>query len=221
MCPIGSRRTVGVGRIRRTDPAHTMTSQQHCKQLVRARMARTGESYSTARDRVQGAEMDVSLVDPVVVDVHGRHGQTVAFTPDGTRILSGGQDARVAILDSATGDMEGEPTGHDKVVNAVAIGCWPAPGATETPSCGTPSGGKPVRELQTGEQANAPCFSRSGQLLAAAAKGRVVVWNHEPDDPVAATKLPISGVYALAFSPDAKRFAQTGADGKVRIWTLR
>lgn len=80
---------------------------------------------------------------------------------------------------------------------------------------------EPVRELQAGEQANAVCFSRSGQLLAAAAQGRVAVWSHEADEPVAETNLPSSGVYALAFSPDARRLAQTGADGKVRIWTLR
>jgi WD40 repeat protein len=33
--------------------------------------------------------------------------------------------------------------------------------------------------------------------------------------------LPVTGVYALAFSPDTRRLAQTGADGKVRIRTLR
>ena len=51
--------------------------------------------------------------------------------------------------------------------------------------------------------------------------GRVVVWACDRDDPIAETTLPITGVYALAFSPDARRLAQTGADGKVRIWNLR
>lgn len=328
-----------------------MTSQKHLKQLVRARMAQTGEPYATARDQVQAAGTAVALVDPVVVDVHGRHGQTVTFTPDGTRILSGGQDARIAVLDAATGREEGELTGHDKVVNAVAITTdasvvvsassdrtvrlWDLAGRSQTAvldghgdavtaldvspdgasaltggydgrvriwdlgarSCLeeypsalkrtaaiaytadgarfaesgqgptihirqvrdgaavaeletaapgviglaiAPDGAmlasagydgtiilwdatrwEPVRELRAGDRANAVSFSRNGQLLAAAAKGRITVWSHEADEPVAETTLPIAGVYALAFSPDAKRLAQTGADGKVRIWTLR
>lgn len=328
-----------------------MTTQKHFKQLVRARMAVTGEPYATARDQVQAATTEVRLLDPVVVDVHGRHGQTVTFTPDGTRVLSGGQDARIAILDAATGSLEGELTGHDKVVNAVQVGAdansvvsvssdrtvrlWDlatrsqtavleghrdaviavdvsADGSTaitggydgririwdlsqrscqqEYPSglkrvaavASTPDGElfaasgqgptvtirkvhdgavvaeldaaapgviglavapdgamlasagydgtiilwdaerwEPVRELCAGDRANAVCFSRNGQLLAAAAKGRIAIWSHQADDPVAETSLPIAGVYALAFSPDARRLAQTGADGKVRIWTLR
>jgi WD40 repeat protein len=328
-----------------------MTSNKHFKQLVRARMAVTGESYATARTRVQAEETDVQLVDPVVVDVHGRHGQAVSFTPDGTRILSGGQDARVAVLDAATGKIEGELTGHGKVVNAIAVSSDPdvvvsvssdrtvrlwdladrsqvavleghrdavvaldisADGSTAITGgydgrvrlwdlreqiclqeyrsdlkriaavVNTPDGalfaesgqgprvyardvedgavvaqldsGAPgvvglavaqdgsmlatagydgtvrlwdcdswssLRDLQVGERANAVCFSRSGQLLAVAAKGRIAIWSFQRDDPVANVDLPISGVYALAFSPDARRLAQTGADGKVRIWTLR
>lgn len=98
-----------------------MTTNQHFKQLVRARMAATGESYATAREQLQAATTDVQLIDPVVVDVHGRHGQTVAFTPEGTRILSGGQDARIAILDAVTGSMA-EPAGISSCSHVVV--CW-------------------------------------------------------------------------------------------------
>lgn len=328
-----------------------MTSNKHFKQLVRARMAATGASYSAARDQVRAAELDIALAGPVVADVHGRHGQSVAFTPDGTRIASGGQDARVAILDAATGTIEVELTGHEKVVNAVAVGpdgrsvvsvssdrtvrlwdlargsqtavleghrdavvaldlspdgstaitggydgrvrVWDLEARTcrqewssslkritavvyspdgaqfaesgqgprvhvrdsadgklvaqlDTSASGVvglavaPDGSmlatagydgtvrlwdceswEPVRDLPVGERANAVSFSRSGQLLAAASKGRVTVWSSTREEPVAEVDLPISGVYGLAFSPDSRRLAQAGADGKVRIWTLR
>jgi len=98
-----------------------MTANKHLKHVVRARMAETGEPYSAARDRMLAAQTDLTLTDPVVLDVHGRHGQAVAFTPDGTSVLSGGQDARIAIANAAAGSVEGDLVGHDKVVNAVAV----------------------------------------------------------------------------------------------------
>lgn len=329
-----------------------MTANKHFKKLIRSRMAAAGETFSTARSHVLAAQADVALQDPVVVQVHGRHGQTVAFTPDGKRLLSGGQDARIAILDAASGRVESELRGHEKVVNGVAVSpanatravsvssdrtvrIWDldqgncvaamdghhdavvavdiSPGGEEATTGGydgrlriwdlagrscrqeirsdlkrvgavayTPTGRmivesgqgpdvyvrdvssgevltrldtgapgvtglavapegailatagydgtvmmwdcdswEPIRRLDVGERANAACFSRSGQLLAVAASARVIVWSHRSEQSVADAVLPISGVYAVAISGDAKRLAQTGADGKIRIWTLR
>lgn len=326
-----------------------MTASKHFKQLVRARMAAAGETYTTARNHVRAVQTDITLVDPVVTQVHGRHGQAVAFTPDGTRLLSGGQDARIAVLDAASGEVEGELVGHDKVVNAVAITpdgntvvsvssdrtvrTWDlatgrqlavldghrdaivaldlSPDGSQALTGGydgrlrrwdlqrgecvqevrsglkriaaiaytsdgehtlesgqgplvvvrdvsgevvaeldtgapavaglaiSPDGAMAatagydgtlglwsyedatsIRELAVGDRVNAVAFSRGGQLLAAAVRGLVAVWSHEDDTPIATSELPIEGVYALAFSPDTRRLAQTGADGKVRVWTL-
>lgn len=327
-----------------------MTASKHMKQLVRARMAATGEAFSTARRQVLAAEVEVALSDPLEVDVHGRHGQAVTFTPDGTRLLSGGEDARIAVLDAASGRLEGELNGHDKVVNAVAtagrshvlsvssdrtVRLWDLDGkqsvavleghrdavvaldvlpeGTEAVTGGydgrlmvwdlvdhkarievrsgpkrvaalaytpdqqlivesgqgptvyvrdrgsgevsakldsgspgviglavAPDGSllatagydgrvvlwdcdawQPVRSIVAGGRVSAVTFSRSGQLLAVAADKRVSIWSHTSDEPVASATLPITGVYGVAISPDARRLAQTGADGKVRIWTLR
>lgn len=323
-----------------------MTADKHLKQLVRARMAATGEPYATARARLRDAETHIALADPLVVDVHGRHGQTVTFTPDGTRVLSGGQDAQIAIIDAASGAVEGRLVGHSKVVNAVAVPAdartvvsvssdqtvrtWDC--ATRSPrmvmtghrnavvaldlspdgheavtggydgvvrrwdlargtclheagsdltriaavvytpdglltvesgqgpiayvrevasgrviaqlDCGSPAvtglavapdgamvatagydgtvilwacdDWEPVRRLAAGNRAGALCFSQSGQLLAAAAAGRITAWSSDSTEPVAMTDLPITGVYGLAISADGRRLAQTGADGKVR-----
>ena len=49
----------------------------------------------------------------------------------------------------------------------------------------------------------------------------MIVWSHQEDDPIATYDLPIKGVYTLTFSGDSRQLAQTGADGKVRIFTLR
>lgn len=327
-----------------------MTTDKHFKHLVRARMSATGESYTQAGAQVREALTDVRLDEPMTVEVHGKHGQTVAFTADGTRLLSGGQDARIAILDPRTGMVTGALTGHTKVVNAIAVDTrgsrvvsvssdrtvriWDlsterqlavleghkdavvavalTPDATQAITAGydgrlrrwalddgecleeqrsplqriaavavTPDGNhtlesgqgsrvvvrdltgavvteletgapgvtglavapdgalvatagydgtvglwscetwEPVRQLPVDGSVNAIAFSHSGQLLAAAAAGRLIIWSHRRDEPIASYRVPIKGVYALAFSPDTRRLAQTGADGKVRIFELR
>lgn len=327
-----------------------MTTSKHFKHLVRARMDTTGESYTSAAAQVSEALTDVHLDEPITCEVHGKHGQSVAFSPDGTRLLSGGQDARIAILDPRTGETTGELVGHGKVVNAVAthpdgrtvvsvssdrtvriwdlethqqtaileghtdavialalspdgaramtggydgrIRTWNLDGGDclderrsplrriaavavtpdgthsleagqgplvvvrdldgevvtelDTGAAGViglavaPDGGllatagydgtvglwacdswEPVRELAAGDRVNAVAFSPGGLLLVAAVAGRIVLWSHRHDDPIASFELPIKGVYALAFSPDTRRLAQTGADGKVRIFHLR
>lgn len=327
-----------------------MTSHKHFKHLVRARMAETGETYTVASQRMRDALADVRLNEPTVHQIHGRHGQAVVFTPDSTRLLSGGQDTRIAVLDVRTGELVGELLGHEKVVNDLAVATdgttvvsassdrtvrvwdlassrqthvleghrdaviavalapdgqeaitggydgrirrwnlrdgtcvdeqrsplkriaavvWTTDGTrtleagqgpmvvvrdtsghvtteldTEAPAVigldVAPDGQllatagydgtvklwhahtwELIRQLRVSDRANAVAFSRGGHLLAAAAAGRIALWSHRDDQQAATYKLPIKGVYALAFSPDTRHLAQTGADGKVRIWTLR
>lgn len=327
-----------------------MTTKKHFKHLVRSRMAATGESYTEAAAQVRGALAEIRLDDPLTLDVHGRHGQAVTFTPDGARLLSAGQDARVAILDPRTGEARGELVGHEKVVNAIAVTpdgtrvvsvssdrtarIWNlasmreearltrhkdavvalaltpdgthaitggydgrvhrwrlddgacvdehpsplpriaalavTPDGTRTVEAGqgpqvivrddagatvvelatgapgviglavAPDGGllatagydgtvglwscqtwELLRTLSAGNRVNAIAFAAGGHLLAAAAAGRILVWSHDGDEPIASHDLHIRGVYALAFSADTRRLAQTGADGRVRVFTLR
>ncbi len=85
-----------------------MTTSKHFKHLFRARMDATGESYTRAAAQVREALTDIGLDGPITCEVHGKHGQSVAFSPDGTRLLSAGQDARIAILDARTGTTTGD-----------------------------------------------------------------------------------------------------------------
>lgn len=98
-----------------------MTANKHLKQLIRARMARTGESYTAARRHVVAQPSSVALTPAYTIDAHGRHGQTVRFSADGMLLVSGGQDTAVRFWNAADGGAAFALEGHDKVVNDVLL----------------------------------------------------------------------------------------------------
>jgi WD40 repeat protein len=68
---------------------------------------------------------DAATGQPVGQPMTGHTGavSSVAFGPDGTRIVSGGADNTVRVWDAATGQPVGQPmTGHTGAVSSVAFG---------------------------------------------------------------------------------------------------
>ena len=97
-----------------------MTEQKHLKALIRARMSRTGESYTAARRHIVKPDARPSLAPLVAFRAHDKHCMTVVFTPDDRQIVSGGfgGQARIWAMD---GTLAGELNGHESSVNAVRI----------------------------------------------------------------------------------------------------
>lgn len=97
-----------------------MTEQKHLKALIRARMARTGESYTSARRHLVKAEARPSLTPTAEFRAHDRHCMIAVFTPDDLHLISGGfgGEARIWTLD---GSPAGELVGHESAVTAVRI----------------------------------------------------------------------------------------------------
>ena len=97
-----------------------MTEQKHLKALIRARMARTGESYTAARRHIVKAEARPSLTPTAEFRAHDKHCMTAVFTPDDAHLISGGfgGQARIWTLD---GSPAGELVGHESAVSAVRI----------------------------------------------------------------------------------------------------
>ena len=97
-----------------------MTEQKHLKALIRARMARTGESYTAARRHVVRPDARPSLTPMATFRAHDRHCMTAVFTPDDAHLISGGFGGQARIWTS-DGTPTGELVGHEAAVSVVRV----------------------------------------------------------------------------------------------------
>jgi WD40 repeat protein len=98
-----------------------MTRSKHFKALVRARVARTGERYTVARDRLL-EQLDAVRLEPVTtIEAHDKHCIAVRFTPDGGELLTGGFGGQARIWSTRDWSRVGELVGHTQSVNGFGL----------------------------------------------------------------------------------------------------
>ena len=97
-----------------------MTEQKHLKALIRSRMARTGESYTSARSHIVRHEARPTLTLAAEFRAHDKHCMTAVFTADGGHIVSGGFGGQARIW-TPDGTLVGEFVGHESAVSVVRI----------------------------------------------------------------------------------------------------
>ncbi|KAJ7098937.1 WD40-repeat-containing domain protein [Mycena epipterygia] len=153
----------------------------------------------------------------------------VKFSPDGTRIVSGGGDSMVRVWDAETGALVVGPLeGHVDDVTSVDF----SPDGTQIVSA---SRDKTLRiwDAQTGalvggplqghlDEVNSVAFSRDGARIASASDDQTLrIWDAQTGDLVGG---PLEGhsetVLSVHFSPDGTRIASGSVDSTVRIWDV-
>ncbi|PAV14643.1 WD40 domain containing protein [Pyrrhoderma noxium] len=152
----------------------------------------------------------------------------VAYSPDGTKLVSGSEDKTVRIWDSVTGDLLSTLDGHSQWVQTVAYsfdGSHIVSGSGDkTILVWNAQSGEIVGEPITGHSnwVSSVCFSPDGKrVLSGSEDNTASVWDAVTGQPLFP---PFRGhtepVRTVFFFPDGRRFATGSRDGAIRIWTL-
>ena len=167
------------------------------------------------------------------------NGESVAFSPDGKRIVSGGRDTKIRILNAGTGQLERVLEGHSRDgtgerVRSVAFspdgGRIVSGGSDATIRIWNAETGQIERVLQFHtNRVNSVAFSPDGKrIVSGGLGGRILIWNADTGEVVRTVRAANSnsGVNSVAFSPDGGRMvsgvsvpSHVGSpDASIRIW---
>jgi WD40 repeat protein len=149
----------------------------------------------------------------------------LAFSADGTRIITAGQDIRVWDADRPLSVLT--MTGHDLQVTALATspdGRWIALGKTDsTVRLWSATTGQPVATL-IGHDASvgAVAFSPDSTRLVSGGSDRTLrLWDVATHEPILVLQGHPGAVTSVAFTPDGSRIVSASNDGTVRMWDSR
>jgi WD40 repeat protein/serine/threonine protein kinase len=148
----------------------------------------------------------------------------VCWSPDGTRLASGGTDETVMIWDARTGQPLKTLRGHKKAVKAVA---WCPDGRTLASAddgglvqLRDAATGQPLRQLRHGASVRGIAFTPDGSQLACATEdGQVKVWR-TCDGEITFSHKGTSLMRFVRFNPGGTRLAAGDIKGLIYVWDL-
>ncbi|KAG9063951.1 hypothetical protein KI688_004065 [Linnemannia hyalina] len=150
--------------------------------------------------------------------------RTIEFSPDGTRVVSGGKKRLVRLWDCASGQEMFVMEGHSDFVKSVAF----SPCGKQIASAGEDNTVR-VWDSQTGEclfvleghtsEVSSVKYSPSGErLVSGGCDDTIRVWNSETGEPGVVLNCSLGATDSLAFSTDGRWIASGHAGGELQLW---
>ncbi len=166
-------------------------------------------------------------VDLFTLGSHEGVATCVAFSPDGTRLISSGYDKKVRIWDAATGRFLKEVDAHSKHANRVAFSPdgskFASVSIDETVKLWDATTGQVVLTLKGhADQVWSVTFSPDGTRLASAGQDNTAkVWDARTGQVIHTLQGHTDHVWTVAFSLDGTRLATASRDRTAKVWDMR
>jgi WD40 repeat protein len=154
--------------------------------------------------------------------------RAVAYSPDGSRLATAGDDGTVRVWSVASGAeaavLKGDARGMKDIAFSPDGSRLGAGGLDGTVRVWDVAGGKEHYAIKTNNprfSVRSLAYSPDGSRLATAGQdGRVRLWDLVTSKQLVLFQGHRSDVYGVAYSPDGTRLASAGRDGSVRVWDI-
>jgi len=170
------------------------------------------------------------ISDQSLITLRGHRGwvDCAAISPDGKRIVSGGQtDHSIKVWDMATGrELVTIPEAHEDMVRCVSFspdGKRLVSGSRDrTIKVWNAETGADVKTMHSDDYIECASISPDGKrIFSAGGEGQTIrVWDAETGETVKTFTGHMGGIWSLALSPDGKQLASGSWDGTIKVWDV-